>query len=1089
MVELPDIEARLDGNDASREGGSKDISAPQLTPWQRFLGMLGIQSYQPVKKKVVANPTQHDITEHKLSRAELCELLQTNISTGLTEEEAQNRLLRDGPNALTPPERKPLWQRFMAHLVGGFSLLLWAGSLLCFIVYIIDASVENLTLGIVLAAVVSLTGIFSFYQEMKSEKVLAGFMKLTPTTCDVLRDGKFKTINADGVVVGDVVRLQGGRKVAADVVVIESSGVKVDNSSLTGESEPQKRSPEMTDESPFQSKNVAFFGTGCQEGSGKGIVVRCGDKTAIGCIAAATTQGAKPETLMKIEIERFVHMISYIAVTIGIVFFIVSIIAGYRVLDAAVFTIGIIVANVPEGLLATVTVGLTITAQRMASKNVLVKTVETVETLGSVTVIASDKTGTLTQNRMTVRHAVFNSGKVEKAPHPRENSSMNLLRRPSGQEDKVVLKPAISISEDDNSSSDVIQAPKSYSWMTGIHPVSRTTGRIRKTNKDFQDLIKIAALCNHAEFIEREKPILLRSTNGDASESALLKFAHSHRSVDDLRHMYPEVACVPFNSANKWMATIHKNPVGGFILLIKGAPERVLDRCSFHGDNEPLTPEVREDINEANTEVAENGERVLAFAELQLPDYPNDYVFETDDIKKLNFPVTGLRFVGMLSLEDPPRDEVPQAVAHCHEAGIRVVMVTGDHPLTARSIAGQVGILPADTGELAPLFDTNDPPEVRRDTSKNSVVVAGSELDAFEEEDWSYVLSRKYVVFARTLPHQKQTIVANLQARDEVVAVTGDGVNDAPALKKADVGIAMGTGSEVAKDAADMILMDDNFASIVRGIEEGRLIFANLKKSIAYTLTSNIPEIVPFLCQIALKIPLALSTIMILCIDLGTDMLPAISFAYENAESDIMKQPPRDRNKDKLVTWQLICFSYLQIGIIQAFAAYAAYFYVFERNGFSSSSLLEDRQGFIWSESDPNDKDDDDCKFKNDDGDCVWFDERTRILKKAQTAYLAAIVICQIGCGIACKTRLNSWLRQGMINWVLNFGIVQEIFLIVLLCYAPFLQYAFGTLGLDGIDWVVAIPFAAVIILYDENRKFWLRYFGKESRFFELFYF
>jgi sodium/potassium-transporting ATPase subunit alpha len=300
----------------------------------------------------------------------------------------------------------------------------------------------------------------------------------------------------------------------------------------------------------------------------------------------------------------------------------------------------------------------------------------------------------------------------------------------------------------------------------------------------------------------------------------------------------------------------------------------------------------------------------------------------------------------------------------------------------------------------------------------------------------------------------------------------------------------MGTGSQVAQDAADMILMDDNFASIVKGIEEGRLIFANLKKSIAYTLTSNIPEITPFLCEIALQIPLALTTIMILCIDLGTDMLPAISFAYETAEQDIMKQPPRDRQKDKLVTWTLISWSYLQIGLIQAIAAFTAFFYVFDRVGnFSASTLLSDRNGIEFRESDEDDDNNPDCSIKNDQGDCVYYDERMDILRQAQTAFLVSIVIMQIGCGIAAKTRINSIFNHGMVNMVLNLGIVQEIILIALLTYAPFLNYAFGTEGLDAVDWFIALPFAVLVIVYDELRKYWLRRLGTDSWFYQHFYY
>jgi sodium/potassium-transporting ATPase subunit alpha len=308
------------------------------------------------------------------------------------------------------------------------------------------------------------------------------------------------------------------------------------------------------------------------------------------------------------------------------------------------------------------------------------------------------------------------------------------------------------------------------------------------------------------------------------------------------------------------------------------------------------------------------------------------------------------------------------------------------------------------------------------------------------------------------------------------------------ALKKADVGIAMGSGSQVAQDAADMILVDDNFASIVKGIEEGRLIFANLKKSIAYTLTSNIPEIVPFLCQIALKIPLALTTIMILCIDLGTDMLPAISFAYEVSEQDIMKQPPRDRHKDKLVTWTLISFSYLQIGVIQAIAAFTAYFYVFQRVGdISAHSLLRDRQGIVWELTDHHERRE--CDFKNDSGDCMYHEERMELLRHAQTAFLVAIVIMQIGCGFACKTRINSLFNHGITNMVHDLGIVQEIILIALLVYAPFLHYTFGTANIDAVDWFIAVPFSFMIVVYDEIRKYIMRRVGKEHWFYRYFYF
>ncbi len=933
------------------------------------------------------------------------------------------------------------------HLLGGFSLLLWAGSILCFIVYGIHGAVADLTLGIVLGVVVFSTGVFSYLQELKSDNVLEALLKLAPTACSVLRDGEWKHENAAQLVVGDVIKILNGNKVPADVVMLHSDGVKVDNSSLTGEAEPLKRTAQCTDDMPTRTKNVAFFGTACVEGAGTGVVVKTGDQTTMGDIAKSVQETEKPQALMKYELERFVQIISCIALAIGVTFLILSIIMGYKPLDAVVFTIGIIVANVPEGLLATVTVALTITAQRMSDKNVLVKSTLIIETLGSVTAIASDKTGTLTQNRMSVRNAIYPDGSVKVTKHP---------RRRSIKDEMVTLK----LDDAD------------------------------KTFKPYSDmLIENAGICNHAHFEGRDEEINQRTTDGDASESALLKFCHSNGDSDALREKYPEVACVPFNSTNKFMVTIHTMPGSGdYRLCIKGAPERVMERCSTYTDTKDgkikaLSPAVRDEITASNVKLAKNGERVLAFGQQIVRGLPKDFQFETDNINECNFPMKDFLFTGMLSLEDPPREQVPAAVKACHAASITVIMVTGDHPLTARSIAAQIGILSeADKGQNAPIYDIEKPTAVRNDESETGVVVTGDLLEKLSEDDWTYILTRKGIVFSRTLPTQKQDIVERLQrpieegGLDHVVSVTGDGVNDSPALKAARVGIAMGSGAEVAKEASDLILLDDDFSSIVKGIEEGRLIFANLKKSIAYTLTSNIPEIIPFLAQIVLKIPLGLTTIMILCIDLGTDILPAISFAYEESESDIMNIPPRDRHNDKLVTGTLISFSYLQIGIIQASCAFTVFFNTLGRHGFDTQWLCTSGLGFEWIDEDSN------TCFTNSnvapraDGlRCASYDERMFALRTAQAAFLTSIVICQIACGLACKTRVSSLFTHGMQNMVFNYGLIQETVLIVMLVYIPGLQTAFGTENIEGEDWAIAIPFAVFLLFYDEMRKLWMR--------------
>merc|ERR1712045_949268 len=641
---------------------------------------------------------------------------------------------------------------------------------------------------------------------------------------------------------------------------------KVDNSSLTGESEPQSRKPECTDDNPLETKNLAFFSTNAVEGTSKGIVVSIGDHTVMGRIAGLASGLDTGETPIAKEIAHFIHIITGVAVFLGVTFFIIAFILGYNWVDAVIFLIGIIVANVPEGLLATVTVCLTLTAKRMASKNCLVKNLEAVETLGSTSTICSDKTGTLTQNRMTVAHMWIDNKIVE-----------------------------ADTSEDQSGSA-------SQAW---------------KTSSGWKTLERVAALCNRAEFKGGQEGvgILKREVNGDASEAAILKCTElSLGDVMGYRKKNNKVCEIPFNSTNKFQVSIHETEDKNdnrHLLVMKGAPERIVDRCStiiVEGRELPMTEEWKAAFETAYMELGGLGERVLGFCDFMLPadKYPNGYPFDADDV---NFPLEGLRFVGLMSMIDPPRAAVPDAVTKCRSAGIKVIMVTGDHPITAKAIARSVGIISEGTMTVEDIAAQRgcDVKDVNPREAKACVVHGGEIKDMSEKQIDEILMYHTEIVFARTSPQQKLIIVEGCQRMGAIVAVTGDGVNDSPALKKADIGVAMGiAGSDVSKQAADMILLDDNFASIVTGVEEGRLIFDNLKKSIAYTLTSNIPEISPFLLFILADVPLPLGTVTILCIDLGTDMVPAISMAYEQAESGIMKRQPRNPFTDKLVNERLI---------------------------------------------------------------------------------------------------------------------------------------------------------------------------------------
>ena len=881
---------------------------------------------------------------------------------------------------------------------------------------------DNLYLGIVLTVVVVVTGIFSYYQESKSSNIMESFKNLVPQYALAIRDGEKVNLEAKDLTLGDIIEVKFGDRVPADIRVIEARNFKVDNSSLTGESEPQSRNAEFSHDNPLETKNLAFFSTNAVEGTAKGMVVNIGDHTVMGRIAGLASGLESGDTPIAKEIAHFIHLITAVAVFLGVTFFIIAIILGYNWLDAVIFLIGIIVANVPEGLLATVTVCLTLTAQRMASKNCLVKNLEAVETLGSTSTICSDKTGTLTQNRMTVAHMWF-----DEQIHEADTS------------------------EDQSGTS-------TYKTLPGWKPLERC-----------------AALCNRAEFKQGQSgvPVLKREVNGDASEASILKCTElSTGDIMGFRAKNKKVCEVPFNSTNKYQVSIHEQDgTNAYLLVMKGAPERILERCStihVNGKDIPLTDEWKQKFETAYMDLGGLGERVLGFCDFVLPPakFPTGFPFNPDEI---NFPIENLRFVGLISMIDPPRAAVPDAVAKCRSAGIKVIMVTGDHPITAKAIARSVGIISEGNKTVEDIAEEKGiPVDKVNPRDAHAAVVHGGELKEIEEAQLDDILMyHTEIVFARTSPQQKLIIVEGCQRMGAIVAVTGDGVNDSPALKKADIGVAMGiAGSDVSKQAADMILLDDNFASIVTGVEEGRLIFDNLKKSIAYTLTSNIPEISPFLLFIIADVPLPLGTVTILCIDLGTDMVPAISMAYEGPESDIMKRQPRNPFTDKLVNERLISMAYGQIGMIQASAGFFVYFVIMAENGFRPSLLFGIRKN--WDSIAVND-------LEDSYGQEWTYRDRKILEYTCHTAFFVSIVIVQWADLIICKTRKLSVFQQGMKNWFMNFGLVFETLLAVFLSYTPGMDKGLRMYPLKINWWLPAIPFSLLIFCYDETRKYLLR--------------
>ncbi|NXY12444.1 AT1A3 ATPase, partial [Pteruthius melanotis] len=758
--------------------------------------------------------------------------------------------------------------------------------------------------------------------------------------------------------------------------------------------------PDCTHDNPLETRNITFFSTNCVEGTARGVVIATGDRTVMGRIATLASGLEVGKTPIAVEIEHFIQLITGVAVFLGISFFILSLILGYTWLEAVIFLIGIIVANVPEGLLATVTVCLTLTAKRMARKNCLVKNLEAVETLGSTSTICSDKTGTLTQNRMTVAHMWFDN-QIHEADTTEDQS---------GQWGGA------------GSDWEGLGGTGRGKWRGILGCESRVLG-----------------------------PFLQRDVAGDASESALLKCIElSSGSVKVMRERNKKVAEIPFNSTNKYQLSIHETEDPNdnrYLLVMKGAPERILDRCStilLQGKEQPLDEEMKEAFQNAYLELGGLGERVLGFCHFYLPEeqYPKGFAFDCDDV---NFATDNLCFVGLMSMIDPPRAAVPDAVGKAggdpKTTGVtptppQVIMVTGDHPITAKAIAKGVGIISEGNETVEDIAARlNIPVSQVNPRDAKACVIHGTDLKDMSSEQIDEILqNHTEIVFARTSPQQKLIIVEGCQRQGAIVAVTGDGVNDSPALKKADIGVAMGiAGSDVSKQAADMILLDDNFASIVTGVEEGRLIFDNLKKSIAYTLTSNIPEITPFLLFIMANIPLPLGTITILCIDLGTDMVPAISLAYEAAESDIMKRQPRNPRSDKLVNERLISMAYGQIGMIQALGGFFAYFVILAENGFLPSCLVGIR--LRWDDRTIND-------LEDSYGQQWTYEQRKVVEFTCHTAFFVSIVVVQWADLIICKTRRNSVFQQGMKNKILIFGLFEETALAAFLSYCPGMDVA-----------------------------------------------
>lgn len=863
-------------------------------------------------------------------------------ANGLSEKEALRRLQEYGPNRVEEIGKKRFLPSFIKEFTHFFALILWLAALLAFIADWHKSGEGMATLGYAVVGVIIINGIFSFWQEYRAQKAVAALRNLLPRQTKVMRDGNIRQIAADELVPGDIILLTDGDIVPADCRLLIAFGVRVNNATITGESLSKTRTTERSTEQDVQnSANVLLAGTIMVSGEARALVYATGMHSEFGKIAHLTQVTDAALSPLQLEIVRLSRFIAILSVFIGVVFFLIGLWIGLPFWTNFIFAIGIIVANVPEGLLPTVTLSLAMATQRMAKKNALVRHLSAVETLGSTTVICTDKTGTLTQNRMQVKQ-LFMSGK---------------FCLPS---DKAQLHQ---------------------------HP-----------------LLDVAMYCHTLKRTNKEgKQILL----GDAMEIALVELAQMTIAVNP---DFIQIAEIPFDTDRKRLSLLFQTPDGNK-LYCKGALETVLPLCNsiyLNQQTNPLDERQRQLLLEAQETMAEQGLRVLALAYRCCPSG-----IDTEHLEQ------ELILCGLAGIEDPPRIEVPAAIASCRSAGIKIIMVTGDHPHTARAIAKKIGL------------------------AQNPVIISGNDLRRMSAIQLQLTLDAEEIIFARVGADQKMLIVQALKKKGEVVAVTGDGVNDAPALKAADIGISMGiSGTDVAKEAADIILLDDNFANIVAAIEEGRAVFENIRKFMTYILTSNVPELVPYLAFVLFKIPLPLTIIQILAVDLGTDILPALALGAEAPHKDVMKKPPRARS-ERLLHWPLLGRAYLLLGVTEAIAAMAAFFYVLHAGGWYYGQML------------PADN---------------------PLYLQATTACLSAIIVMQIMNVFICRHPSESVFHTGWFgNRLLLLGIALEIILILLIVYTPLGNSMFGTAPIEIDVWLYAIPFCLVMLVLDELRKARLR--------------
>ncbi|SPQ97351.1 unnamed protein product (mitochondrion) [Plasmodiophora brassicae] len=979
------------------------------------------------------------ITVHQLTPDQAIDTLDTNRTTGLTSSQVTALAKRGRVNRITPA--KSNWiRKGLGYVFGGFNSLMWIAMIVTILSYYPlgepDPQIFNLGVAVLIGLVIVVSTVFYAAVDYNASQVMKAIKTLVSESATVVRDGAKIEINADNLLPGDVVHLSLGQRVPADLRLLEvSPDLRFDRSLLTGESEPIPGSVSMTDANPLETQNLALSSTFVVQGSAVGVVFAIGDETVIGRIFHLSTKPKTQSTALQADINRFTVIVSIIAVLLFSLamlfwgFYTYPAHANFANLQTALIdSIGCLTSMVPQGLPVCVALALTIVARLMAARKVLVKNLSIIEAAGAMSILCSDKTGTLTQGKMFVQGVGLADHTFDAVQDMKQTDAVRLL-------------------------------------------------------------LRIAYLCNDASYEESGDHGAAAAVNGgdrpvrgNSTDVAAFKLAAACADLDALDEAYTRVYNIPFNSKTKWMLVIVRSAATGDLeLYMKGAPDILTGFCTkvvgADGTERPLTEALSTQFDRTQERWSRDGRRVIVacYKKLAVRDL---HAHDEEFMKKfIETQLHDLCIVGLMSICDPPRDDVPSAVGAMRGAGVRVCMVTGDFRLTAEAIARQVGIVTsAQVEDLQAMRSQRDLytragalslPDMKPADGQahRAVVLTGEDVCNLEPQDWN-VIATFYdeIVFARTTPEQKMLIVQQFQRRgDNVVAVTGDGVNDAPALKTADVGLAMGAGSDVAKEAAQVVLLNNDFASIPIAIENGRLVFENLRKVTLYVMPAgSYTELMAVLSNVFLGMQIPLTAYQQVIFSIVHDVTMSISLMFEKPESDLMRQKPRNIRRQRLVDWKFFLHIYAFIGVFIWVTSFGMFFLYWKQKGLGISDLL--LQFDHW-------------------GNGTNADVLNADLAVAQSIFYVTITVMQVGNILTSRNRRSSILNSNPFwgprqNKALMVCVVVHVFVALMNVYvstAPGNPNIFKFGYVPGVFWLYPIPCAIALILADEGRKYMVR--------------